>query len=134
VAEITQRQNKLCSPFGSAETFWIEEIVDPRETQPLLCEFVELAELAAPLRRPGPYVQQPALAADTQDADGTKKIRHRRADVRVHTTTAQCPADDAVDVTMWTAIAGALLECRRSLCYKALPRWRESCSTRGRQC
>jgi len=51
MAEIEERLTKLRSPFRSAETFWIEEIVDPRDTRPLLCEF---AELAAPLRRPGP--------------------------------------------------------------------------------
>jgi len=34
-----------------AETFWIEEILDPRKTRPLNCDF---ANLAAPLRRPGP--------------------------------------------------------------------------------
>jgi acetyl-CoA carboxylase carboxyltransferase component len=51
MAEIEERLTKLRSPFRSAETFWIEEIVDPRETRPLLCEF---ANLAAPLRRPGP--------------------------------------------------------------------------------
>jgi acetyl-CoA carboxylase carboxyltransferase component len=51
MAEIEARLNKLRSPFRSAETFWIEEIIDPRDTRPLLCEF---AELAAPLRRPGP--------------------------------------------------------------------------------
>jgi acetyl-CoA carboxylase carboxyltransferase component len=51
MAEIETRLNKLRSPFRSAETFWIEEIVDPRDTRALLCEF---AELAAPLRRPGP--------------------------------------------------------------------------------
>ena len=51
MAEIEERLNKLRSPFRSAETFWIEEIVDPRDTRPLLCEF---ANLAAPLRRPGP--------------------------------------------------------------------------------
>jgi acetyl-CoA carboxylase carboxyltransferase component len=51
MAEIETRLNKLRSPFRSAETFWIEEIIDPRDTRPLLCEF---AELAAPLRRPGP--------------------------------------------------------------------------------
>ena len=52
MAEIEERLNKLRSPFRSAETFWIEEIIDPRDTRPLLCEF---ANLAAPLRRPGPY-------------------------------------------------------------------------------
>jgi acetyl-CoA carboxylase carboxyltransferase component len=51
MAEIEERLTKLRSPFRSAETFWIEEIIDPRETRPLLCDF---ANLAAPLRRPGP--------------------------------------------------------------------------------
>jgi len=52
MAEIEERLNKLRSPFRSAETFWIEEIVDPRETRPLLCDW---ANLAAPLRTPGPW-------------------------------------------------------------------------------
>jgi acetyl-CoA carboxylase carboxyltransferase component len=52
LAEIDERLQKLRSPFRSAETFWIEEIVDPRETRPLLCDF---ANLVAPLREPGPY-------------------------------------------------------------------------------
>jgi acetyl-CoA carboxylase carboxyltransferase component len=51
LAEIDERLQKLRSPFRSAETFWIEEIIDPRDTRPLLCEF---ANLAAPLREPGP--------------------------------------------------------------------------------
>jgi acetyl-CoA carboxylase carboxyltransferase component len=51
LAEIEERLQKLRSPFRSAETFWIEEIIDPRETRPVLCEF---ANLAAPLRDPGP--------------------------------------------------------------------------------
>jgi acetyl-CoA carboxylase carboxyltransferase component len=51
LAEIEDRLTKLRSPFRSAETFWIEEIIDPRDTRPLLCEF---AALAAPLREPGP--------------------------------------------------------------------------------
>ena len=49
--EIEERLQKLRSPFRSAEAFWIEEIIDPRATRPLLCEF---AELAAPLREAGP--------------------------------------------------------------------------------
>jgi acetyl-CoA carboxylase carboxyltransferase component len=49
--EIEERLEKLRSPFRSAETFWIEEIIDPRHTRPLLCEFVNLA---APLRQTGP--------------------------------------------------------------------------------
>jgi acetyl-CoA carboxylase carboxyltransferase component len=52
LAEIEERLEKLRSPFRSAETFWIEEIVDPRDTRKLLVEF---ANLAAPLREPGPF-------------------------------------------------------------------------------
>jgi acetyl-CoA carboxylase carboxyltransferase component len=55
LAEIEERLNKLRSPFRSAESFWIEEIIDPRETRPLLCEF---ADLVAPLRDPGPYLHR----------------------------------------------------------------------------
>jgi acetyl-CoA carboxylase carboxyltransferase component len=50
LAEIEQRLNKLRSPFRSAETFWVEEIIDPRDTRELLCEFVQLAR---PLLTPG---------------------------------------------------------------------------------
>ena len=42
--EIEERLEKLRSPFRSAETFWIEEIIDPRAARPLLCEFANLAE------------------------------------------------------------------------------------------
>jgi acetyl-CoA carboxylase carboxyltransferase component len=48
---ITERLEKLRSPFRTAEAFWIEEIIDPRKTRGLLEEF---ANLAAPLRDPGP--------------------------------------------------------------------------------
>ncbi|MBR0644198.1 acyl-CoA carboxylase subunit beta [Plastoroseomonas hellenica] len=51
LAEIEARLNQLRSPFRTAETFWIEEIIDPRETRPLLCDFARLAD---PLRRPEP--------------------------------------------------------------------------------
>ena len=51
LAEIEARLNKLRSPFRSAESFIIEEIIDPRETRSILTEF---AELAAPLRTVGP--------------------------------------------------------------------------------
>ena len=50
MAAILERLNRLRSPFRSAEVFMPEEIIDPRETRPLLCEF---AQLAAPLRIPG---------------------------------------------------------------------------------
>ena len=51
MAEIEDRLNKLRSPFRSAESFWIEEIIDPRDTRRILCEFVDLA---APVRGSGP--------------------------------------------------------------------------------
>lgn len=49
--EIEERLNRYRSPFRTAETFNVEEIIDPRDTRPLLCEF---ANLAAKLREPGP--------------------------------------------------------------------------------
>src|SRR6201993_3559370 len=48
--EIEDRLNKLRSPFRSAENGWVEEIINPRKTRSLLCEFARLAE---PLRTPG---------------------------------------------------------------------------------
>ena len=50
LAEIEERLQIMRSPFRSAEAFLIEEIIDPRDTRPLLCEW---ASLAAPLRTPG---------------------------------------------------------------------------------
>jgi acetyl-CoA carboxylase carboxyltransferase component len=49
-AEIEQRLAARQSPFRTAEAFLVEEIIDPRDTRRLLCEF---AELAAPLWEPG---------------------------------------------------------------------------------
>ena len=51
LAEITDRLERVRSPFRTAEAFSVEEIIDPRDTRPLLCDF---ANLAAPLRTPGP--------------------------------------------------------------------------------
>ncbi len=41
--EIEQRLEALRSPFRTAEAFGIEEIIDPRETRPLLTDWVGLA-------------------------------------------------------------------------------------------
>ncbi len=43
LAEIEERLNKLRSPFRTAEKFWVEDIIDPRETRRLLCDFADLA-------------------------------------------------------------------------------------------
>ena len=43
LAEITARLEALRSPFRTAEAFGVEEIIDPRQTRPLLCEFAEHA-------------------------------------------------------------------------------------------
>ncbi len=40
---IRARLNLVRSPFRSAERFSVEDIIDPRDTRPLLCEFAELA-------------------------------------------------------------------------------------------
>ena len=49
-AQLETKLGRVRSPFRTAEAFLVEEIIDPRETRPLLCEF---ANLAAPLRRAG---------------------------------------------------------------------------------
>ncbi|MGZ6141922.1 MAG: acyl-CoA carboxylase subunit beta [Myxococcales bacterium] len=50
-AGIEERLNRVRSPFRVADVFGVEEMIDPRDTRPLLCEF---ANLAARLREPGP--------------------------------------------------------------------------------
>jgi acetyl-CoA carboxylase carboxyltransferase component len=48
--QIEERLNKLRSPLRTAESFLIEELIDPRQTREVLCEF---ANLTAKLRKPG---------------------------------------------------------------------------------
>ncbi len=48
--EIEERMENVRSPFRTAESFIAEEIIDPRDTRKIICEF---ANLAAPLRTPG---------------------------------------------------------------------------------
>lgn len=42
--EIEAELKPYASPFRTAEAFAVEEIIDPRETRPVLCEFIALAE------------------------------------------------------------------------------------------
>lgn len=51
LAELHARLNALRSPFRTAEAYGVEEIIDPRQTRPLLCEF---SEDAYRLLRPTP--------------------------------------------------------------------------------
>ena len=59
-AEIEARLNAVRSPFRTAERFCVEEIIDPRDTRPLLCDWAERAhelvrhELAAGPKARGP--------------------------------------------------------------------------------
>ncbi len=39
--EIENRLKALTSPFRTAEAGNIEDIIDPRDTRPLLCDFIE---------------------------------------------------------------------------------------------
>ncbi|MCW5749486.1 MAG: methylmalonyl-CoA carboxyltransferase, partial [Alphaproteobacteria bacterium] len=51
LSDINDRLEALRSPFRTAEAFGVEEIIDPRDTRPLLCEF---ADIASKLVRPEP--------------------------------------------------------------------------------
>ena len=53
LAAIKERLNRVRSPFRSAEFFEIEEIIDPRDTRPVLCRW---AKLARKVTAPGSYV------------------------------------------------------------------------------
>ena len=50
--EIRDRLNRVRSPHRSAEFFEVEEIIDPRDTRPMLCEWVDLVQRAIPLGSP----------------------------------------------------------------------------------
>jgi len=54
IEEIRARLDAVRSPFRTAERFGVEEIIDPRETRPLLCEWVRdaYALLPSQLGRP----------------------------------------------------------------------------------
>ncbi|MCP5396994.1 MAG: methylmalonyl-CoA carboxyltransferase [Sphingomonadaceae bacterium] len=43
LAAIRERLSRVTSPFRSAERYSVEDIIDPRDTRPLLCEFAESA-------------------------------------------------------------------------------------------
>ncbi len=43
--EIEDKLRALQSPFRTAEAFGVEEIIDPRDTRPMVCDFVETAQL-----------------------------------------------------------------------------------------
>jgi acetyl-CoA carboxylase carboxyltransferase component len=42
-AQIEQKLEEVTSPFLTAEIFGVEDLIDPRETRPLLCQWVENA-------------------------------------------------------------------------------------------
>jgi acetyl-CoA carboxylase carboxyltransferase component len=42
--EIEAELRALASPFLTAESFGVEEIIDPRETRPYLCTFIDAAQ------------------------------------------------------------------------------------------
>ncbi len=42
--EIERRLKAIASPFRTAAAFAIEDIIDPRDTRPILCDFVDAAQ------------------------------------------------------------------------------------------
>ena len=42
--EIERRLKAIASPFRTAEAFNIEDIIDPRDTRPMLVDFIESAQ------------------------------------------------------------------------------------------
>jgi acetyl-CoA carboxylase carboxyltransferase component len=57
--EIEAQLDALSSPFKTAEAFNIEEIMDPRDTRPMVCEFVDMAQATLQTQlgpNPTPYM------------------------------------------------------------------------------
>ncbi|MDQ0272641.1 acyl-CoA carboxylase subunit beta [Cytobacillus purgationiresistens] len=52
--ELLERMESIRSPFRTAEAFGVEEMIDPRDTRPLLCEWVKDAYELLP-QQLGPY-------------------------------------------------------------------------------
>jgi acetyl-CoA carboxylase carboxyltransferase component len=46
--ELEEKLGAMRSPFRTAEIFGVEEIIDPRDTRPLLCEWLETAYRVLP--------------------------------------------------------------------------------------
>ena len=58
--ELEAKLDALSSPFRTAEAFNIEEIIDPRETRPMLAQFVTMAQpLLETQLGPGPTPYMP---------------------------------------------------------------------------
>lgn len=56
--ELEDMLEKYRSPFRTAEAFGIEEVIDPRDTRPLLCDWVQLAYEILPTQL-GPKAHTP---------------------------------------------------------------------------
>jgi acetyl-CoA carboxylase carboxyltransferase component len=57
-AEIEARLNAVRSPFRTAERFSVEEIIDPRDTRPILCDWAQRAHELVALEPPaGPVAR-----------------------------------------------------------------------------
>jgi acetyl-CoA carboxylase carboxyltransferase component len=52
-AEIEERLNAVRSPFRTAERFSVEEIIDPRDTRPIVCDWAQRAHELVALDAPG---------------------------------------------------------------------------------
>jgi len=52
LAEIEARLARVCSPFRTAEAYNFDEIIDPRDTRRLLCEFAAVCAGTIPTEPP----------------------------------------------------------------------------------
>jgi propionyl-CoA carboxylase beta chain len=58
LAAIRTRMEAMRSPFRTAEAFYAEEIIDPRDTRPLLVEWIQLAQRTL-MRGPSAFGMRP---------------------------------------------------------------------------
>ena len=85
-AEIAARLDAVRSPFRSAEHFSVEEIIDPRDTRPLLCDWAERAhELIRHDLAAGPKGRGPRPEASRRARARPSRPRKRPAAPRAWT-------------------------------------------------
>src|SRR5207253_1943882 len=130
-AEIAERLARARDPFKTAEVFLVEDIVDPRETRPRLCEF---ANLAAPRRdRGGAPTRRSRCPSPSTPSSSTWTGRAAATPTSPRSPPPTASSTAAGSGTTVTSVPTRTRSSRRTRCAARRSRrtWRASASTSG---